>query len=421
MRHYQKGFAHIILLLIVLLGSIASLFYFSWKNNLLKITLHSQDEVKKITEVIYEWEKVKPDEKTKDFGNKNKFGYIKLGKGELWVVNEDGTGEFLFQNEVSTSAAISPNGKYIAFLKGEGELMVQKIKGVSPSQPTKLTNIFQPKKDETKGVDTNIFAWSPDSTKIAFDVTFYPQPDADYSPKEHITPIGITEGIYYVDLINPEEAILLYKYKERIETYEIEERLMGWKPNSKEVIFWDGYNVPDKTVDITTKEIKVFRTDKTGQYNWNSLGDKLVYFDYEAKKIILEEKGAKKILAESITKDGKPVNLSQRPQFSPDGKYIIYHNSNYIEDNEELWLVDITKSNFPKILITKTDLNKIWHSGYWLSDSKIILYGIIDDTNVTKGFNIDLYLVSIENKIPHMIAEASYKPATSTSNTGLDN
>ena len=118
MRHYQKGFAHIILLLIVLLGSIASLFYFSWKNNLLKITPQSQDEVKEISEVIYEWEKVKPNEKTKDFGSKNKLGYIKLGKGELWLVNEDGTGEFLFQNEVSTSAAISPNGKYIAFLKG---------------------------------------------------------------------------------------------------------------------------------------------------------------------------------------------------------------------------------------------------------------------------------------------------------------
>ena len=420
MKEYHQGFTHLILLLIVLLGSIASLLYFSWKNNLLKITPQSQDEVKEISEVIYEWEKVKPNEKTKDFGSKNKLGYIKLGKGELWLVNEDGTGEFLFQNGVSASAAISPNGKYIAFLKGEGELMVQKIKGVSPSQPTKLTNIFQPKKGETKGVGTSIFAWSPDSIKIAFDAAFYPQPDADYSPKEHITPTGVSEGIYYVDLINPEEAIILYKYKERIETYEIEERLMGWKPNSKEVIFRDGYNAPDKTVNITTKEIKVFRTDKTGQYNWNNSGGKLVYFDYDANKIILEEKGAQNILAESATKDGKPMNLPQRPQFSPDGKYVIYHNSNYAEGNEELWLVDITKSNFPKILITKTDLNKTWHSGYWLSDSKTILYGI-DDTNVTKGFNIDLYLVSIENKIPHMIAEGSYKPATSTSNTGLDN
>lgn len=415
--------------LVVVALSVAS--YFVYQNFQLKKEQVGQTQpsttnqttpskVNETSEMVYGWEKIKSNKETKDFGQKNKFGYIKLGKGELWLVNEDGTGEFLFQDNVSLSAAISPNGKYIAFLKGEGELMVQKIKGVSSLQPTKLANLFQPKEGETKGVGTNIFAWSPDSTKIAFDVTFYPQPDGDYSPKEHIAPTGVTEGIYYVDLSSPEKAVPLYKYRERIETYEIEERLLGWKPGSTEVIFWSGYNVPDKTVNIITKEIKVFRTDNTGQYNWNIQGDKMVYFDYDDKGIILEENGVKKILAESVTKDGKPLNLSQRPQFSPDGKYVLYHNSNYAEDNEELWLIDITKSNFPKILITKTNLNKMWGSGYWLSDGKTILYGL-DDTNVNKGFNIDLYLVSTDKKVPRMIAEGSYKPATSTSDTGLDN
>jgi Tol biopolymer transport system component len=262
------------------------------------------------------------------------------------------------------------------------------------------------------------FVWSPDSTKIAFSGGFYPQAEGDYSPEETNIPLGFTEGVYYVELRNPEKAILIYKYEER--EGDVRERLLGWLRNSTGVIIGGltSRGEDDITVDIVTGEKEVFSVDNIGQYDWTVKGDKMVYFSYDEKKIILEEDGSKKVLSELLSKDGNLISLSQRPLLSPDGRYVLYHKSNYAQNSEEIWLVDITKSDFPEILVTGVSQNQMWPDVYWLSDSETILYGIRDaDAGRNKT---DLYLISIYERIPHMVAESSYMPATSTEDTGLD-
>ncbi|MCD6454629.1 MAG: PD40 domain-containing protein [Candidatus Aminicenantes bacterium] len=232
--------------------------------------------------------------------------------------------------------AISPDGKYLAYIRGKKDLVVYNI------QTGNSKTIY---KGQLAGLWGGSFSWSPDSKWIVVGDSFYWEPD--------IVTVNVETG-----------------EKIRLTHNTLAETSYNWAPDGKFIVYtanYTGHSFPDRTGQF---DIYLLPLLKGPQKFREDFYEKL--FKTEEKKEKKKPKITVKIEPEDIEKRKiqltNTIQNESSPLFSEDGKKIIFLSRN--NNKSELWLIELNEFNKVKkrkMLYSSSSMSNL----RWLNKSTV--------------------------------------------------
>jgi dipeptidyl aminopeptidase/acylaminoacyl peptidase len=288
----------------------------------------------------------------------------------IWMVGYDGKNDrqITFSQDSESSPRWSPDGKYLAFTssrpgKAKGnQVWLLDRRGGEALQLTELKGRLQG------------YEWSPDSKRLALVIG---DPDPDAEPTPSVSP-GASDGPGGAKPKAPKPIVIdRYKYKQDGQGYLLSSR------HSYIYLF-----------DIATKKLDRLTKSKWDESSpsWSPDGSRIAYVsnhgedpDRDPSSQIFASDAQAGATEKQLT-PGTSRGGRSRPEWSPDGKWIVFLEGDEKKYNaysmDHLTIVNANGSSAPTRLQAAEDLDRGVSGPRFSSDGKWITFLVTDDRSV---------------------------------------
>lgn len=279
---------------------------------------------------------------------------------QIYVMNVDGTGQRVLAR--GSYAAWSPDGSMIAFVRGsgrgEGDLLVINRDG------TELRTIVS-----KLGLVASAPTWSPDGRQIAFSGHYMRSNSAIYSVNE--------DGSGLARLTSPRPSI--------------EDVAPAWSPDETQIVFERdnygdarGFPLVVMNADGTSQRVVTPKTLDAVTPAWSPNG---LQITFAADGTTLRSRGDIFVMSrdgsaqENLTRTKSPDD--DGPQFSPDGRTIVFSSFTNGPGNREIHLINVAGTRH----LNLTRNRAADREPAWTPDGRILFAS-------TRDGNADIYVMT---------------------------